>query len=142
VVACFAADLATHCPPRFHTAEQRQLTNRVGAAAVAYLLVLVLALMVVVIVIFVVMPIMIKWETRSDAANQHAGATPLTEYAQYCRAPRGQEQLRSPAAWTVIGRPGERCVAPTTSIDLGQGQGQSATRPQSRAYTTDTGGVT
>jgi MFS family permease len=74
VVACLAAVLATHYPPRFHTAEQWQLTNWVGVAAVAYLLVPVLALMVVVIVILVVMPMMIKWENavrRRKAVRKH-----------------------------------------------------------------------
>jgi len=61
-MACVAAGLATHFPPRFHTAQQWRLTDRLSTAAVAYLLVLVLALMALLIVLFVAMPVAIRWE--------------------------------------------------------------------------------
>jgi hypothetical protein len=64
VIACFAAVFATHYPPRFHTAEQWEVTDGVTAAAVAYLLVLVIALMAVIVAIFIVMPVAIRCENR------------------------------------------------------------------------------
>jgi hypothetical protein len=74
VAACFTAALATHFPPRFHTAEQWQLTDRASAAAAAYLLVLVLTLTAAVIGIFIVTPVAIRWENavrRRESAREH-----------------------------------------------------------------------
>ncbi len=74
VIACLATVPATHHPPRFHTAEQWQLTDRLSVAAVTYLLVLVLALAAVIVAIFLVMPLVIRWENavrRREAAREH-----------------------------------------------------------------------